>query len=485
MTLTLDGIRRGMAQALVVLAFIHIALIAWIGMAQGRSDYVPVMAGAALAVLAGGTLLAGGAGIPARMAIAAALIGQVSLMVYGMAGHPWQPDMHMYYFAVLALLAGFCDWRPIVFGAVLTAFHHLVLQFVLPAAVFYQGGSVMRVLLHAVIVVVETGFLAVMAVLTARILTAYEREAAGAREAAWREREAQEQSGRLASTLSQRAAQVHELIATFNAEMEAANAVLTRSARAMQAGVSVLQEASDEARTQVANVSDASQATRNAIEQVDNATLELAQSIGEIGVSATGAATEARSASELADRAHGEIAGLVRQCEAVSGIVELIRGIAAQTNLLALNATIEAARAGESGRGFAIVAAEVKTLSAQTASATEQIARQIGAMLVSSERSSEAIGDIVDVIGRLDGAVDVIAQSIQEHDRATAEIAARTRGTAEGAHRTAQVAEGFRNITVRAHVAAEELREASDSLAAQAATIRESVAHFCRTVEAA
>ena len=71
--------------------------------------------------------------------------------------------------------------------------------------------------------------------------------------------------------------------------------------------------------------------------------------------------------------------------------MKLISDIVEQTNLLALNATIEAARAGEAGRGFAVVAAEVKSLAAQTGSATKEISEQISAMQAATQEAVQAV----------------------------------------------------------------------------------------------
>ena len=70
-----------------------------------------------------------GNGLSTRLIFAVALMGGVSVFAYQLAGHPWQIDMHMYFFAALACLVAYCDYRPIIAGTVAVALHHLVLNF--------------------------------------------------------------------------------------------------------------------------------------------------------------------------------------------------------------------------------------------------------------------------------------------------------------------------------------------------------------------
>ncbi len=110
-----------------------------------------------------------------RLIIGVALIASLSLIVGAGAGGTWQVDLHMCYFAELAMLAAYCDRDVVLAGAATTALHHLGLNFLMPALVFSGGAQLDRVVLHAVVLVVET---AALAWLTQRIVTLFASSAA-------------------------------------------------------------------------------------------------------------------------------------------------------------------------------------------------------------------------------------------------------------------------------------------------------------------
>ncbi len=112
-----------------------------------------------LSLLAEASLRSGPIG---RIGVAVALVGQAGLFTGGLAGHPWQLDTHMYYFAVLAGLSAMLDIRALLVGAAAIAVHHLSLNFLLPSLIYPGGGDVPRTLFHAWIVVLETGVLGLM-----------------------------------------------------------------------------------------------------------------------------------------------------------------------------------------------------------------------------------------------------------------------------------------------------------------------------------
>ena len=106
----------------------------------------------------------------------------------------------------------------------------------------------------------------------------------------------------------------------------------------------------------------------------------------------------------------------------IGQVIKVITSIAQQTNLLALNATIEAARAGEAGKGFAVVANEVKELAKQTAKATEDIGRRIGAIQDDTKSAVEAIGTISGIINQVNDISNTIATAVEEQSATTNEM---------------------------------------------------------------
>ena len=178
-----------------------------------------------------------------------------------------------------------------------------------------------------------------------------------------------------------------------------------------------------------------SQATERAqmnVESVAAATEELSISVNEISQQVSHAAITAQSAVASANITNETVQQLADAVKNVGDVVLLISDIAEQTNLLALNATIEAARAGDSGKGFSVVAAEVKNLANQTTKATDGITSQITAIQRATQNSVSAIENIVKTIQEIDNISSSIAAAVEEQGAATNEISANTQQAAQG-----------------------------------------------------
>ncbi len=153
-------------------------LVGW--MVGGPALMVALLSGA-LALLAEATLRLSAQG--GRIALAVALIGQAALAVGVLAGHPWQVDAHMYFFALLAALSALADIRVILVAAAAVALHHLALNFALPALIYPGGANLGRTIMHAAILILETAALTTMIANRLRLQALAEREAVAAHSA--------------------------------------------------------------------------------------------------------------------------------------------------------------------------------------------------------------------------------------------------------------------------------------------------------------
>ena len=165
-------------------------------------------------------------------------------------------------------------------------------------------------------------------------------------------------------------------------------------------------------------------------------------------------------------------------------MVGLINDIAGQTNLLALNATIEAARAGDAGKGFAVVASEVKNLASQTARATEEISSQIKAVQDETSSAVGAIGGITTTIAQINEIATSIASAVEEQGAATGEI---SRSVQQAAQSTQEVSRNIESVNQAAQTtgqSASEVKDVSNSLSGEVASLEAEVNKFLDRVRA-
>lgn len=159
MIIELDQLRYHFGRFLVPLFWAHVPLLAAVAMMTGHSPIGAAAAGAFLAAAYHLMWWRQGIAPGTRYLSAVALMGEPAILLFLLRGHAWQMDMHMYFFAMLALTIAWCDKRAILTAAAATATHHLLLLYLLPYAVFPAQGNLERVLLHAGIVAFQTAVL--------------------------------------------------------------------------------------------------------------------------------------------------------------------------------------------------------------------------------------------------------------------------------------------------------------------------------------
>jgi methyl-accepting chemotaxis protein len=254
-------------------------------------------------------------------------------------------------------------------------------------------------------------------------------------------------------------------------QLEQAAGTLTRTAETTQSLSSQVAGASDE--------------TSGNIDSVATATEELSVSVGEIGRQVSESNRIAGAAVAQAQATDARIGKLSLAAQEIGDVVKLITAIAEQTNLLALNATIEAARAGEAGRGFAVVASEVKSLASQTAKATDEISNHIAGMQGATQESVAAIKEIGSTITQISNIASSIASAVEQQGAATAEIARSVQNVAQGTREAAANITQVNRGATETGTASEEVLHSAKMLSSESSRLRAELDRFMANIRAA
>jgi methyl-accepting chemotaxis protein len=509
-------LRRRALSLNLALLWLQPALIALACWATGSPWLIALGASVGIAAAAQAMARFDAKGDQSRIVSGVGLMVSISILVGAMNGQKLQVDIHMYYFAALAILVASCDWRVIAGGAAAVAVHHIVLNFALPSLIYPGGSDFVRLLLHAIVLIVEAIALGWLAYTVesmfgavalehtraeqsrlaaeqsngAALAAAQDAETAHASNAQDRARVAQEDAtildnlahalrrlaeGDLTSTLdSALPAKAEALRADLNATVDGLRSVMQT---AVQASTNVRASAAEIAtaagylssRTEQQAVS--LEETAAALDEITATVRKTADGASHAHEVVTAAKTNAENSGRIVSEAIEAMSAIEKSSGQIGQIIGAIDEIAFQTNLLALNAGVEAARAGDAGRGFAVVASEVRALAQRSAEAAKEIKALISA-------SAGHVGQGVKLVGQTGASLSGIVGQVNEISRTIAEMAASSGEQAKALDQVNGAINQMDQATQQNAAMVEESTAATHALAQEAEELSRAIGRF-------
>jgi methyl-accepting chemotaxis protein len=481
---TLHDLRIHFGRLLLALLWVLLSGVTIIAADRGVWTILVPLIGVTLVGLATALWLRDPIGPLTRYVSSAAMSGIVALFVLEFEWQFIQADLHIAFFVGLAVVALWCCWVSILIAGATVALHLVVMNFIYPFGIFPDGPDLSRVLLHAALLfsqVVVLGWLAnrlgiAFEMSDAATAKALEAQAVGLGLAEKRRlvmAEQQERRGRIDGA-----------IVLFRERVNSVLHIVSESATILRSTATALSDSANQATERTEGAVRTSNNASTDVASAAAATERLLCSNAEISrqlAQTTDVVHEAASDASITNTA---IVGLTQTTQSIGDVVNLIRNIAEQTNLLALNATIEAARAGQAGRGFGVVASEVKSLAAQSGKATEEIAAQVLAVQSSTDGTIKAIGRITARMQEINQLTSVVAASIEHQNAATGEISNSVASAAEAAKVMTSVLSDVATAATETRTSAETVLAASESAELAGINLRNEIEAFLKSVAA-
>ncbi len=254
--------------------------------------------------------------------------------------------------------------------------------------------------------------------------------------------------------------------------------VLSQSSENLVAVSQQMSGNAEETASQADMVSATAEEVSRNLQSVSSAVEEMNISIKDISQSAREAAQVGSEAVQLAEGTHVTMGKLGESSTEIGDVIKVITTIAQQTNLLSLNAAIEAARAGEAGRGFVVVANEVKDLAKKTGKATEEIGRKIESIQTDTKEAVAAINQIRSIIGQMNDIQTSIAGSVEQQTVTTTGISQSVSEAAKGSSEIAQSIVGMADAAKGTSAGAGNTRKSAEDLARMASKLKGIIGRF-------
>ncbi len=300
-----------------------------------------------------------------------------------------------------------------------------------------------------------------------------------------KQQQVEEQKRQKAEAEQQRKKALEDIAGHFEQSVQGIIAQVVDASSHMHNDSEDMAHIADDTKNRSHTVAQAAKTAADTSAHISNAAGEMQSAINEISSQVQKSSRVAQDASSQAGQAKQAIEALSTQSDKVGEIVQMINKIASQINLLALNATIESARAGEAGKGFTVVANEVKQLASQVNNATDEISGQIDHMRIATTHSVESVLSIIQIIDQVSSSIQAVAAAVEEQSAVTHEIVRNISVTAEGAKNISDNIATVQDGAERTGKTASEVVQLAKTLNSQSQVLQQKVQEFLGTVRGA